>query len=97
MGMRKKQHWTGREYLPRKPVATEDELVIQEALKDRGVAGGCWTLIMHGRPPRKDASEEGFRTIAAYVALRPFSCVLMAAFYRARPGSGDLTPAISAF
>lgn len=66
MERQRKQHCIGRKYVPRKLVPTQDECMIQKALKDRGASGGCWTLILRGRLPRQDASEEGFRTMAAY-------------------------------
>ena len=60
------KHWTKRRYVPRKSVATEDERVVQEAMKTKGVSGGCWNLIMQGKPPCRNASEEGFRMLEAY-------------------------------
>ncbi len=72
---RKEQHWIGRKYVSRDLVAKEDEIVIQEAMKQRGVSGGCWNLIMHGRPPRQ--TEAGFRELegCASTCALSLSCV----------------------
>jgi hypothetical protein len=68
VGLPKKRHITGRPYVLRKEVATEDELMLEEALNNRGVLGASWKLIMHGRPSRGhrlDATVKGFRTLEA--------------------------------
>lgn len=54
--------------MPRKVMPKEDEAVVQEAMKERGVPGGCWNLIMRGGVPSQ--TEEGFRTLEACVLTR---------------------------
>ena len=65
MERRKKPYWIGRHYVPQKQALTEDERIVQDALKARGILGGCWNLIIRGRLPQDDASEQGFRTLEA--------------------------------
>ena len=68
MDRQEKHHWRGRKYMRRDLVETEDERMVGAAMGSRGVLGGCWRLAMHGRPPLKDGSEDGFRTFEAYAA-----------------------------
>ena len=67
MDRQERRHCLGSKYVPRRLAVTEDEHVIQEALKERGVWGGCWNLVMRGRAANSP-DEEGFRLLEGYVA-----------------------------
>jgi len=55
----------GREYVSRKTATTVNERIIDKAMKDRGISGGCWNRIMHGGVPSHNLKAEGFRTLEA--------------------------------
>ncbi len=56
---------SGRDYVAMKIATTKGELIVQKALKDRGISGGCWNTIMRGRLPSRNMDAEGFRTVRA--------------------------------
>lgn len=56
--------WGRREYVPKDIAVTEDERMVEQVLKDRGLSGGCWDFVMCGRVPGRGMCE-GYRTMPA--------------------------------
>ena len=81
--------------MPKKSEPKEDEVIVQEAMKERGVLGGCWNVIMRGGLPSQ--TEEGFRTLEACALTKsPFvvSIVSLASGFERPPKAQALTTVV---